>query len=46
MQGDPAGVRSDVNRIFSRDGSSSVNLASQGHCAGVFIGIRVPSDPC
>jgi hypothetical protein len=25
--------------FFARDGNSSVNLASQGHCAGVFIGI-------
>jgi hypothetical protein len=23
-------------------GNSSVNLASHGHCAGVFIGVRVP----
>ena len=30
---------SNVNRVFARDGNSSVNLASQGHCAGVFIGI-------
>jgi hypothetical protein len=39
VQGDPTGVCSDVNRVFARDGNSSVNLASQGHCAGVFIGI-------
>jgi hypothetical protein len=32
-------VCSDVNRVLARDGNSSVNLASQGHCAGVFIGI-------
>jgi hypothetical protein len=38
-QGDPTGVRVDVNRVLARDGKSSVNLASQGHCAGVFIGI-------
>jgi hypothetical protein len=38
-QGDPTGVCSDVNRVLARDGKSSVNLASQGHCAGVFIGI-------
>jgi hypothetical protein len=30
---------SDVNRVLTQDGNSSVNLASQGHCAGVFIGI-------
>jgi hypothetical protein len=28
---------SDVNRVLAQDGNSSVNLASQGHCAGVFI---------
>jgi hypothetical protein len=30
---------SDVNRVLTQDGNSSVNLASHGHCAGVFIGI-------
>jgi hypothetical protein len=39
VQGDPTGVCSDVNRVLTRDGKSSVHLASQGHCAGVFIGI-------
>jgi hypothetical protein len=39
VQGDPTGVRVDVNRVLARDGKSTVNLASQGHCAGVFIGI-------
>jgi hypothetical protein len=39
VQGDPTGVRVDVNRVLARDGKSSVHLASQGHCAGVFIGI-------
>jgi hypothetical protein len=39
VQVDPTGECSDVNRVFARDGNSSVNLASQGHCAGVFIGI-------
>jgi hypothetical protein len=39
VQGDPTGVCSDVNRVLARDGNSSVNLASQGHCARVFIGI-------
>jgi hypothetical protein len=38
VQGDPTGMRCDVNRVFARDGNSSVNLASQGHCARVFIG--------
>jgi hypothetical protein len=47
VQVDPRGGGcSNVNRVFARDGNSSVNLASQGHCAGVFIGIRVPSVPC
>ena len=39
VQGNPTGVCSDVNRVLARDGNSSVDLASQGHCAGVFIGI-------
>jgi hypothetical protein len=39
LQGDPTGVCSDVNRVLAQDDNSSVNLASQGHCAGVFIGI-------
>jgi hypothetical protein len=30
---------SDVNRVLAQDGSSSINLASHGHCAGVFIGV-------
>jgi hypothetical protein len=46
VQGDPTGVCSDVNWVLARDGKSSVNLASQGHCAGVFIGISVPSVQC
>jgi hypothetical protein len=36
-QGDPTRVTSDVNRVLALDGDSSVNLASHGHCAGVFI---------
>ena len=32
------GSESNVNKVLTRDGNSSVNLASQGHCAGVFIG--------
>jgi hypothetical protein len=39
VQVDPTGKCSNANRVFARDGDSSVNLASQGHCAGVFIGI-------
>jgi hypothetical protein len=45
-QVDPTGRCNNANRVFARDGNSSVNLASQGHCAGVFIGVRVPSVPC
>jgi hypothetical protein len=33
------GSESNVNKVSIRDGKSSVNLASQGHCARVFIGI-------
>jgi hypothetical protein len=33
------GSENDVNKVSTRDGNSSVNLASQGHCAGVFIGV-------
>jgi hypothetical protein len=32
------GSESSVNKVLTRGGNSSVNLASQGHCAGVFIG--------
>jgi hypothetical protein len=39
LQVDPTGECSNVNRVFVRDGNSSVNPASQGHCAGVFIDI-------
>jgi hypothetical protein len=39
VQVDPMRECSNVNRVFARDGNSSVNLASQGHCAWVFIGI-------
>jgi hypothetical protein len=34
---------SNVNKVSTRDGNSSVHLASQGHCTGVFIGARVPN---
>jgi hypothetical protein len=39
VQVDLTGEYNNVNRVFARDGNSSVNLASQGHCAGVFIGV-------
>jgi hypothetical protein len=45
-QVDPTGRCSNANRVSARDGNSFVNLASQGHFAGVFIGVRVPSVPC
>jgi hypothetical protein len=38
LQGDPTRVNRDVNMVLALDGNSSVNLASHGHCAGVFIG--------
>jgi hypothetical protein len=39
LQRDPTRVNRDVNRVLAQDGNSTVNLASHGHCAGVFIGI-------
>jgi hypothetical protein len=32
------GSESDANKVLAQEGNCSVNLASQGHCAGVFIG--------
>jgi hypothetical protein len=32
------GSKWTTNKVLARDGNCSVNLASQGHCAGVFIG--------
>jgi hypothetical protein len=32
------GSKSNVDKVFAQEGNCSVNLASQGHCAGVFIG--------
>jgi hypothetical protein len=46
LQGDPTRVNRDVNRVLARDGNSSVNLTSHGHCAGVFIGVWAPSVLC
>jgi hypothetical protein len=47
-QVDPTGGGgcNSANRVSTHDGKSSVHLASQGHCAGVFISIRVPSALC
>jgi hypothetical protein len=33
-QVDPTGECNSANRVFARNGNSSVHLASQGHCAG------------
>jgi hypothetical protein len=35
--------KSNADMVFSQEGNCSVNLASQGPCAGVFIGVWVPS---
>jgi hypothetical protein len=32
------GSESNANKVLAQEGNCSVNLASQGHCAGVFIG--------
>jgi hypothetical protein len=32
------GSESNAKKVFAQEGNFSVNLASQGHCAGVFIG--------
>jgi hypothetical protein len=32
------GNENNVNKVSAQDGNSSVNVASQGHCTGVFIG--------
>jgi hypothetical protein len=32
------GNESNANKVLAQEGNFSVNLASQGHCAGVFIG--------
>jgi hypothetical protein len=45
-QADPTGGSDSTNRVLARDGKTTVQLASQGHGAGVFIGVRVPSVPC
>jgi hypothetical protein len=37
------GSGESANKVLTRDGNSSDNLASQGHCMGVFIGARVPN---
>jgi hypothetical protein len=32
------GSERDANKVLAQEGDCSVNPASQGHCAGVFIG--------
>jgi hypothetical protein len=32
------GNDNNANKVLAQKGNCSVNLASQGHCAGVFIG--------
>jgi hypothetical protein len=32
------GSESNVDKVLAQEGNYSVNLASQGHCVGVFIG--------
>jgi hypothetical protein len=40
------GSEGNANKVLTRDGDCSVNLASQGHCTGVFIGACVPTSRC
>jgi hypothetical protein len=44
-QVDPTGKWKGCMQSLTWDGNSSVNLASQGHCTGVFIGTRVTIRP-
>jgi hypothetical protein len=37
------GSESNVDKVLAQEGNYSVNLASQGHCVGVFIGPWVPN---
>jgi hypothetical protein len=32
------GSESNADKVLAQEGNCSVDLASQGHCAGVFIG--------
>jgi hypothetical protein len=32
------GSESNANKVLAQEGNCSVDLSSQGHCAGVFIG--------
>jgi hypothetical protein len=44
-QVDPTRKWKGCKQSLTRDGNWSLNLASQGHCTGVFIGTRVSSVP-
>jgi hypothetical protein len=44
-QVDPTGMWKEYRQSSSRDGNNFVDLASQGHCTGVFIGTRVTICP-
>jgi hypothetical protein len=44
-QVDPTGEWKGCKQSLTRDGNCSVNLASQGHCTGVFIGTRAANVP-
>jgi hypothetical protein len=33
------GSERDASKVLAQEDNCSVNLASQGHCAGVFIGV-------
>jgi hypothetical protein len=44
-QVDPTGKWKECLQILTWDGNSSINLASQGHYTGVFIGTRVTTRP-
>jgi hypothetical protein len=37
------GNKRNANKVLAWDGNYSVDLASQGHCTGVFIGAWVPN---
>jgi hypothetical protein len=44
-QVDPTGEWKGCKQSLAWDGNCSVNLASQGHCTGVFIGTRAANVP-
>jgi hypothetical protein len=33
------GSKNNADKVLAQEGNCSVNLAPQGHCAGVFIGV-------